>query len=411
MFALVDCNNFFVSCECVFRPDLTGKPVVVLSNNDGCVVSRSNEAKKMGIPMGAPAFKYEPLFKQHHVSVFSSNFALYGDMSHRVMSILETLSPEIEIYSIDEAFLDLTEFHNLHEYGKRIHAQILKWTGIPISIGIAKAANKIAKKFLTETKSVYVLDDERKQDKALHWLKVEDVWGIGRTHAELLRKKNISTAYQFTQLPDAWIKANMSITGVRLKHDLLGMTVLSLEKISDKKSITTSRSFEKLFTDLDSISECVNTFAVSCAEKLRMDNLVCGTVAVFIRTNHFRQDLPQYSKQIVLPLPFQTNSSVELATFATQALQQIFVKGYHYKKAGVTVMNLVKESHIQPTLFENSNPKHRSLMETIDRINGIYGKHSIRLASQGVHKVWKVKQERISPCYSTKLSDVITVNV
>ena len=254
MFALVDCNNFYASCERVFNPKLNKKPIVILSNNDGCVISRSNEAKALGIPMGAPAFKYDALFKKNKIHVFSSNFPLYGDMSSRVMNILSGYTPNIEIYSIDEAFLELKGFENydLEKYGQEMRSRILKWTGIPVSVGIAptkalaKVANRISKKFDSQTRGVYVLNSEIKRVKALKWLKIEDVWGIGYKHSERLKNHNINKAYDFTKLPDSWVKKQMSIVGLRLKKELEGESVLSLEENrSPKKAIATTRSFEK----------------------------------------------------------------------------------------------------------------------------------------------------------------------
>ncbi|MFH2012332.1 MAG: Y-family DNA polymerase [Pseudomonadota bacterium] len=419
MFALIDCNNFYVSCERVFRPDLIGKPVVVLSNNDGCVIARSNEAKAIGIPMGAPAFQNEELFRENGVHIFSANFALYGDMSQRVMSILSDFSPDIEIYSIDEAFLQLKGFekYNLQEYGEKMRRLVKKWTGIPISIGIAstkalaKVANRIAKKFPEKTAGVYVIDDEEKRGKALKWLKIEDVWGIGRQHNKRLNAVNINTAFDFIQLDDAWVKKNMSIVGLRLKHDLQGIPTLSIELPQPKKSIATTRSFDKNYTDFDQTKERIVTFAVSCAEKLRQQKSCCNAIMVFIHTNGHREDLPQYSRNIIVKLPFATNSNIELAKFATQALEKIFRDGFHYKKAGVIVMDLTPENQHQLRLFEDSNPKHKPVMQAIDNINAIYGQHTIKLGSQDLNRVWKMRQERLSPHYTTNLNEIITVRV
>ncbi|MDP2060397.1 MAG: Y-family DNA polymerase [Flavobacteriaceae bacterium] len=348
MFALIDCNNFYASCERVFRPDLVGKPVVVLSNNDGCVIARSGEAKAIGIPMGAAAFEYEKMFKQNNVHVFSANFALYGDMSQRVMDILSGYSPEIEIYSIDEAFLKLKGFEkfDLQKYGAEMRYKVQKWTGIPISVGIAptkalaKVANKIAKKYPKELQNVYIIDTEEKRTKALKWLKIEDVWGIGRQHSKRLKAINVNTAYDFTQLDDVWVKTHLAIVGLRLKHDLSGIPTLDLEEAQPKKNISTTRSFESNYTELAQLRERIVTFAVSCAEKLRKQNSCCNSLRVFIHTNEHRKDLPQYSRNMVIQLPFPTNSSMELATFANLALQKIFREGYHYKKAGVIVQDL-----------------------------------------------------------------------
>ncbi len=419
MFALVDCNNFYASCERVFRPDLNGKPIVVLSNNDGCVIARSNEAKELGIPMGAPAFEYEKLFTQHKVHVFSSNFALYGDMSYRVMSILGNYSPDMEIYSIDEAFLKLNGFDyiNLQEYGEKMRYQVTKWTGIPISVGIAptkalsKLANRIAKKYPNETKSVYIIDNEEKRIKALKWLKIDDVWGIGRQHAKRLKASNVLTAYDFTQLPDEWVKKRMTIVGLRLKHDLQGIPTLNLEEIQPKKTIATTRSFETNYTQIEQLQERIATFAASCAEKLRQQKSCCNSIMVFVLTNPHRTDLPQYSRNIVVKLPFPTNSSIELATFATQALHRIFKQGYHYKKAGVIVQDFTPEANTQLTLFDERNIRHIPLMKAIDNINRTFGQQKIRLASQDQKKVWKMKQEKISPKYTTNLQDIITIHL
>jgi DNA polymerase V len=419
MFALVDCNNFYASCERVFRPDLNGKPIVVLSNNDGCVIARSNEAKELGIPMGAPAFEYEKLFTQHKVHVFSSNFALYGDMSYRVMSILGNYSPDMEIYSIDEAFLKLNGFDyiNLQEYGEKMRYQVTKWTGIPISVGMAptkalsKLANRIAKKYPNETKSVYIIDNEEKRIKALKWLKIDDVWGIGRQHAKRLKASNVLTAYDFTQLSDEWVKKKMTIVGLRLKHDLQGIPTLNLEEIQPKKTIATTRSFETNYTQIEQLQERIATFAASCAEKLRQQKSCCNSIMVFVLTNPHRTDLPQYSRNIVVKLPFPTNSSIELATFATQALHRIFKQGYHYKKAGVIVQDFTPEANTQLTLFDERNIRHIPLMKAIDNINHTFGQQKIRLASQDQKKVWKMKQEKISPKYTTNLQDIITIHL
>lgn len=420
MFALIDCNNFYASCERVFRPDLNGKPIVVLSNNDGCVIARSNEAKAVGIPMGAPAFEYEKLFKQNNVQVFSANFALYGDMSNRVMTILSDYSPEMEIYSIDECFLKLNGFEthfNLQNYGEEMRYKVTKWTGISISVGIAptkalsKLANRIAKKYPEKTKGVYIIDSEEKRIKALKWLKIEDVWGIGRQHTKRLNAQNVFTAYDFTQLADDWVRKNLAIVGLRIKHDLQGIPTLDLEEAQPKKNIATTRSFETNYTEFEQLNERISTFASSCAEKLRKQKSCCNSLMVFIHTNGHRKDLPQYSRNIVIKLPFPTNSNIELANFAKQGLQRIFKQGFAYKKAGVIVQDFTPETVTQTTLFETRNERHIPLMKAIDKINSSFGQSKIRLASQDQKRVWKMKQEKLSPRYTTKLSDIITINV
>ena len=419
MFALIDCNNFYASCERVFRPELIGKPIVVLSNNDGCVIARSNEAKAVGIPMGAPAFEYEALFNQHQVHVFSANFPLYGDMSQRVMSILGEYTPDIEIYSIDEAFLKLKGFErfDLQEYGKDMQRRVTKWTGIPVSVGIAptkalaKVANRIAKKFPKETQSSYLINSEEKRIKALKWLQIEDVWGIGRQHAKRLRAVGVKTAYDFTQLHDSWVQQHMSIVGLRLKRDLQGTPTLDLELLQPKKNIATTRSFERNYSKIEELEERVATFAVSCAEKLRKQKSCCNTIMVFVHTNRHRNDLPQYSRNIVVKLPYPTNSAIELAKFAKQALLYIFKEGYQYKKAGVLVMDFTPQDKTQLRLFDNSNEQHVPLMMAMDKINTMYGQQKIRLAAQDIKRVWKMKQEKLSPRYTTNLNDIITIKV
>ena len=407
MFALIDCNNFYASCERVFNPSLNGKPVLILSNNDGCVIARSNEAKALGIPMGAPAFKFKEVIENGEVHVFSSNFALYGDMSNRVMTILGTFCPKMEIYSIDEAFLDFSGFdlYDLEALGCEIRKRVLQWTGIPVSVGfahtnaLAKVANRIAKKFTDRTGGVYTIDTEQQRIKALKWLKIEDVWGIGRQHARRLKEMNVLNAYQFTQLTDRWVRDMMTVVGLRLKLDLQGEPTLQLEDVRDKKSIATTRSFDHNYKDLTLIKERVASFAVSCAEKLRRQHCCCQSVMVFLHTNGFREDQPQYSKNIVIKLPFATNSSIEIVR-----------EGNGYKKAGVIVSDFSPEGNQQLTLFDSRNVKHIELMKAVDNINRSMGQQKVRLAAQEPGRVWKMKQERLSPRYTTNLNEIITVS-
>ena len=419
MFALVDCNNFYASCQRVFEPHLIGKPIVVLSNNDGCIIARSNEAKALGIPMGAPAFELKKLFEEHKIYVYSSNYALYGDMSSRVMNILSRFSPEIEVYSIDEAFLKFTGFNlfDLDEYGLQIQRTVTKGTGIPISVGfaptkaLAKVANKIAKKFPERTKSVYTIDSDEKRIKALKWTKIEDVWGIGRKHAKRLRAKNVFTAYQFTQLSDEWVRKEMAVVGVRLKKELEGQPTLDIEKTQNKKTIATTRSFEKPFEKLEDISERVSTFTASCSEKLRKQNSHCNMIMVFLQTNYFRKDQPQYSRNCIITTDFPTNSTIELNHYAQIGLKAIFKEGYHYKKAGVVVMGLTPNSETQLSLFNSSNPKHQPLMSVIDKMNTNFGTNKVRFATQSLGRQWKMKQEKLSKCYTTKVDEVISITL
>ncbi len=417
MYALIDCNNFYASCERVFRPELRGKPIVVLSNNDGCVIARSNEAKEVGVPMGALAHEYEPLFLEKGVHVFSANFALYGDLSNRIMSILQEYTPEIEIYSIDEAFLKLDGFKyvDLQIYGQEIRERVFMGTGIPISIGIAptkalsKVANRIAKKFPEKTNACHIIDSDEKRIKALKWLKIGDVWGIGRQHEKRLIKVGVNNAFDLTQMNDNWIQQNLSIVGLRLKKDLEGIPSIQMDEIQPKKNIATTRSFERNLTEFSDIKERVTTFAVSCSEKLRKQQSECNAMMIFIHTNFHRKDLPQYSRNIVVKLPFPTNSSIELAKFATDGLKQIFKEGYRYKKAGVIIMNFSPEQQRQLSMFENSNHKHKGLMKIIDKINTNFGQQKIKLASQDLKRVWKMKQEKLSQRYTTRIEEILII--
>ena len=418
MFALIDCNNFYVSCERVFNPKLNNKPVVVLSNNDGCAISRSNEAKALGIPMGAPAFKYEKVFRKNKVEVFSSNFPLYGDMSNRVMNILSKFTPNIEIYSIDEAFLKFEGFekYDLESYCQKIKAVVFKWTGIPISIGIAptkalaKVSNRIAKKFPNQTEGVYLINSKEKRIKALKWLRIEDVWGIGFMHSKRLKKYKINNAYDFISLPDNWVRKKMSVVGLRLKKELEGKSVLDLEEVrSPKKAIATTRSFEGTIGDYEKIKERISTFAICCAEKLRAQNSNCNSIYVFVRSNKFQKNKIQYRNGILMIIPFSTNSNMVISKYAVEGLKKIFKQGIDYKKAGTIVMGLDSSENHQLNLFENENPKHKYLMKTIDYIQKKEGQSKIKLASQDLRKRWKMKQEKLSPNYTCKVNDIIKV--
>ncbi len=418
MFALIDCNNFYVSCERVFNPKLNNKPVVVLSNNDGCAISRSNEAKALGIPMGAPAFKYEKIFQKNNVQVFSSNFPLYGDMSSRVMSILSKFTPNIEIYSIDEAFLKFEGFENydLESHCQKIKNMVFKWTGIPISIGIAptkalaKVANRISKKFPNQTKGVYLINSKEKRIKALKWLNIGDVWGIGFRHAKRLINIRINTAYDFTSLEDSWVRKNMSVVGLRLKKELEGKSVLDLEEVrSPKKAIATTRSFEGTITDYEKIKERISTFAICCAEKLRSQNSNCNSIYVFVRSNKFQKNKTQYRNGILMTTPFSTNSNMIISKYAVKGLKKIFKKDVNYKKAGTIVMGLDSSNNHQLNLFKNEDPKHKCLMKTIDFIQKKEGQSKIKLASQDLRKRWKMKQEKLSPNYTCKVDEIIKV--
>ncbi len=417
MLALVDCNNFYASCERVFRPSLNGKPIVVLSNNDGCVIARSNEAKPF-IPMGAPAFKFKEAFEKHDIQVFSSNFPLYGDMSQRVMRTLSEFAPRMEIYSIDEAFLDFDgmDLVDLYQYSVQMKATVKQWVGIPVSVGLAsskalcKVANKIAKKFPERTQGVYIIDTEEKRVKALKWTKVEDVWGLGRQLTKRLEKIGVVTAFDFTQLTDEYLKSNFSINELRLKQELLGMPRLQLDLPKAKKSIATTRSFEGSIIKWDDLRERVSTFAVTCAEKLRRQQTHCNLVTVFVQTNPFNPNQEQYSRYIVVKLPYPSHSSITITQYAIKGLEAIFRQGYAYKKAGVIVSELTPENEQQLNLFCAENPKHHVLMQTIDRIHKNVGKSTLKLGIQDLKRTWKMKQEKLSPRYTTRWNELLDVD-
>ena len=417
MYALVDCNNFYASCERVFNPNLRNKPVAILSNNDGCVISRSDEAKNIGLPMGAPIFKWDNYCKQHNIKVISSNYPLYGDMSDRVMKILSQFTPDIEIYSIDEAFLQFKGFENyeLNSYGKDIKNRILQWTGIPTCVGIAptkalsKVANKIARKFLDETNGVYVIDSEEKRIKALKWMPLDNVWGIGRGLHKKLTAEGCVKAYDFTQLNSEMVRKKYSITAWRLQQDLLGKPTMELDEEKDKKAIATTRSFEYTYSDIENIKERISTFATNCAEKLRKQKSSCHMIIVLLRSDRHKKDLEQHrvSKTVILPYP--TNSSLVISKCAVEAVKTIFKPGIRYKKAGVIVTGLVPENNFQLDLFSKENPKHKPLMLAIDQINKKYKSNSIKLANQDLERTWKMRQERLTPKYTTNINDIIVV--
>ena len=418
MYALVDCNNFYASCERVFQPQLNGKPIVILSNNDGCVISRSYEAKALGIPMGAPEFKIRDQLKQQNVHVFSSNYALYGDLSSRVMKILEAFTPHVEVYSIDEAFLnfDGMKINGYHDYGLQIKKRTQKWLGIPVCIGfaetkaLAKVANKIAKKYQERTQGIYVIDTEEKRIKALKWTKIEDVWGIGFRLKKKMQAKNINTAYDFT-LPhnESFIKATMGVVGLRLKYELEGKSVLEMEEPKDKKTIAITRSFAGNITTLSEMTERVSTFATVCAEKLRKQKSCCYGIMVYLRKDKYKVETQRYNFYKLETLPFASNSSITISNLAVKMLKTMFEEGEIYKKAGVIVTQIIPENQKQFHLFEEENPKHLKLMQVIDAYHKKTGERKIRLGNQDLQKTWKMKQAHLSKKYTTNFSQILEI--
>ncbi len=417
MYALIDCNNFYASCERVFKPSLRNKPIVVLSNNDGCVVARSNESKALGVKMGVPIFQIKDLVKQHNIVVCSSNYTLYGDLSNRVMTLIKEFSPDVEVYSIDEAFLKFNGFKyfDYNQIGLEMHRIVKKGVGIPISVGfaptkaLAKVANKIAKKYPERTQNYYIIDSEEKRIKALKWTKIEDIWGIGRQFSKRLQLIGVTNAYQFTQLSDSYVRKYFTVVGLRLKKDLEGEPTINFEDIKSKQNIATTRSFDVMMTNKDDLRERVSTFASLAAVKLRNQKSNCELIQVFIYTNRFRQDLPQYSGYKTVKLPFPTSSTFELNKYAQMALKSIYKEGFSYKKAGVILMGISQDETQQLSMFEYENPKHKVLMNVLDKMNIKLG-DKIKFGGQDLKRKWKMKQESLSPCYSTNLNDIITIN-
>lgn len=420
MYALVDCNNFYASCERVFQPSLNGKPIVILSNNDGCIISRSDEAKALGIPMGAPEFKVRDQIKQHDIKVFSSNYALYGDLSSRVMAILGQFTPNIEVYSIDEAFLnfDGMKIDNYQHYGLEMKKRTLKWLSIPVSVGfaptkaLAKVANKIARKFPKETLGSHVIDTEEKRIKGLKWTKIEDVWGIGFRLTKKMKAQNIHTAYDFT-LPhnEAFIKKEMGVVGNRLRLELLGQSVLELEEPKDKKNIAVTRSFDGSISSFDEMKERVSTFATVCAEKLRAQKSCCYGVILYLRKDKYKMDAQRYNFYKMETLPFASNSNLTLSSLAVKMLKELFEEGQIYKKAGIIVTQIIPQDQKQFHLFEEENPKHQKLMQVMDAYHKKTGERKIRLGNQDLQRTWKMKQNHLSPKYTTDFKDIFKVKV
>ena len=334
---------------------------MVLSNNDGCVIARSEEAKRIGVPMGAPAYQFHNTFRRYGVEVFSANFPLYGDMSRRVMSIPSGFSPVQEIYSIDETFLDLSGMQmDLRTYGGEMKERVRTWTGLPISVGIgptkslAKAANRIAKKFPEETGGVHVIDSEELHMKALRWLDVKDVWGIGRRSAAKLHRIGVKKALQFVELPESWVLQQMTITGLNLQRDLKGIRTIEFDVPEKRQSISTTRTFEQDYTTCDQVKERIVTFTALSADKLRRQNSLCRRLTIFIQSNVHNEKEAYYSRKVEVKLPFPTSSTLELVDFAVAALQSIFKNHIRYKRAGVVLHDFVDDNRYQLSLFYNS---------------------------------------------------------
>lgn len=420
MFALADCNNFFASCERVFRPDLQGKPVIVLSNNDGCAIARSNEAKALGIKMGDPYFKIKSLVEKHGVAVFSGNMALYGDMSQRVRWVLEEYAPAVEVYSIDEAFLDLRGVKGIDfdSYAKEISARCWKMTSIPVSVGIAptktlaKIASKLCKQYPKLRGGCYM---HRPQDieKVLRKYPIEDVWGIGRKSAAKLHSRYIKTAFDFTQLQEDAVRKMMGITGVRTWKELQGIPCIEFEDgFEAKQSICVSRSFSSEIYDLRELMEQIANFASSLGEKLRSQHSVTSEVTVFAYTNRFREDQPQAHCSALASFPTPTAEQRTIISGALSATRELFRNGYGYKKAGVIATGIMDQGDMMHSLFEDEDTAEREhrITSALDTINRTFGKGSIKLAAQGSGRI-KSSSERQSPHYTTRWDEIPKVSV
>lgn len=413
IYALVDCNSFYVSCERVFDPSLEGKPVVVLSNNDGCAVSRSEEAKRW-IPMGAPIHKYAKEVALHDIRLFSSNYTLYSDMSSRVMSVLNRFTPDMEIYSIDEAFLGLSGFgrRDLAQYGREIRNTIKKWVGIPVSIGIgetktlAKIANRVAKK-TPGLEGVFCIHDHPEKDDILSRIDINDVWGIGSAHTRRLKGYGINSALDLASTSENFIRKYMTVVGLRTAMELKGISCIELENVESKKQIIRSRSFGRDIESLGDLREAISMHTTRAAEKLREDGSIAGYISVFLKTNNFK-DVPQYNNSMGTRIVESTSYTPRLIENAVTLLEKIYRPGYRYKKAGVMLADIVPESEIQLNMFGSTgNLKHsKELMNAVDSINNAWGRDTIKYACSGTRRTWSMNRARLSRRYTTNWDEL-----
>ncbi|MBU9845794.1 Y-family DNA polymerase [Rahnella ecdela] len=421
MFALADVNSFYASCETVFRPDLKGRPVVVLSNNDGCVIARSAEAKKLGIKMGDPFFKMRDLFDKHNIVTFSSNYALYADMSSRVMTVLEEMSPAVEVYSIDEAFMNLqgvSNCQNLEEFGREVRAKVLQWTGLTVGVGIAptktlaKLANHAAKKW-TKTGGVVDLSLLARQRKLMALVDAGDVWGVGRRISKKLNDMGIKTALQLADTPTPLIRKNFNIVLERTVRELRGEPCLELEEFAPtKQQIVCSRSFGDRVTEYDLMREAICSHAVRAAEKLRGEHQYCRHISAFIKTSPFAVNEVYYGKTAGTKLQIPTQDSRDIVAAATQCLDAIWQDGHRFQKCGVMLGDFYSQGVAQLGLFDEYKPRSNSeqLMAVLDGINHS-GKGRVWFAGQGIQKSWEMKRQMLSPAYTTRFSDLMRVKV
>jgi len=400
--ALIDCNSFYVSCERLFNPKIRKKPVVVLSNNDGCIISRSNEAKALGIQMGEPYFKEKEIIVKNNVQVFSSNYSLYGDISRRVMRTLKRFNSDIEIYSIDEAFLDLSNFpdNEIEDVGREIRSIVLKWTGIPTSIGIAKTktlskvANHIAKKKQSGVVSLIGIENI---DPILEKVEINDVWGVGKQLTKFYHQNGIYNAKQLKNKSNTWIKKSSNVLSSRTAMELRGIPCIDLETTTSKrKSCVVSRSFGQRIEKYQELKEAIAGYSLNASEKIRSESLVTKSITVFVRTSPFQNRYGFYSNSKTIDLPISTNNSIEIVKTALHALASIFKNGYRYQKAGIMLSHLSESTNNKNLFSTEKDEKINSLMKSIDNTNYRYGRSTLSLASAGVHKKWNSKKEYCS---------------
>lgn len=417
-FALVDCNNFYASCERLFRPNLKNQPVVVLSNNDGCVIARSQEAKDVGIGMGAPLFKIRTLIEEHNVAVCSSNYALYGDISERVMTALGSNAPNHEVYSIDECFLDLDRLAvpDLTKWCKSLRHSTYRWTGIPVSIGVgptktlAKLANRLAKK---SVKAGGVIDLSNHPDwiePALRKTPIGDVWGVGRRWSQMLQERGIITAHDFAHAEDGWIRKKMGVVGLRTVHELRGLVCHALEDQPQPKQTTCcTRSFGETITDKSQVHDALMSFAERAAEKVRSADQVAGVVQVFIRTDPFNPNAAQKSLSGSVTFNHLTNDTRVISGAVTRILDRIWREGFAWKKAGVMMLDLTAKGSAPMSLFDTLVTHNDGLMLAIDTINAKHGRGSVGLGLAGKDQDWRMRRENLSPSFTTKWDDLAKV--
>ncbi|HMH33720.1 MAG TPA: Y-family DNA polymerase [Puia sp.] len=420
MYALIDCNNFYCSCERVFNPRLEKLPVVVLSNNDGCVISRSEEAKALNIRMGTPAFMAEEFFQKNNVQVYSSNYTLYGDLSDRVMKTLAEFVPRLEVYSIDEAFLDMHDlrYMDLLDLAIRIRSAVKKNTGIPVTVGIAptktlaKMANKFAKKKRTDVGCFWAANDQL-LNEMLEFTEVGDIWGIGPQYAQFLKKHGFKTAFQLRQAPEEWVRVKMSVVGQRLLNELRGTPAIAWAfETPAKKNICTARGFGQLLGTKHEVGEALASYAGIVAEKLRAQQSCTKAIEIFVETNPFRREDPQYKRSIKMALTVASNNTSHLIKQAMKALAIIYKTGYLYHKCGITAMDLVPEDQVQFGIYDDTQTAREKIMgATIDKLNQSLGKDMVRCARQGYSKKWHLRQLKRSHCYTTRIDEILKVKI